>query len=163
MKYAHHAWVRLAKLSAEMQSIENVRTQKLEKEPDGFFLEASEGPYDCCICRESIPGNKIWWKPDGLRCADCWRSIQEGIIPALVWESDGVYIHDWRIKSDYQVHPSTRRKLERDGVLKGRALKRQNGDTYCTVYLVEENTEFLKRYPKKTEIKVEFAWSGDKK
>lgn len=104
----------------------------------------------------------MWWKPDGLRCADCWRNIQEGVIPALVWENEGVYIRDSDVKFNYRVHPATRRKLEREGFLKGRQLKRPNGDVYYTIYLVKENKAFFKRYPKNPEYKIELSWDREK-
>ena len=62
---------------------EHRRKLRLEKEPNGFFLEVSEGPLGCGICGRQHPGNEIWWNLDGLRCSDCWRNIKEGVIPSL--------------------------------------------------------------------------------
>lgn len=163
-KYEWDPIIQLAKLSGKHIGIENVRKRRLKDEPEGFFLEVSEGPYTCGVCHESTPGNKTWWNLDGLRCADCWRNIKEGLIPPLTWDHDNkVWIKDWQIKSDYSIHPGTRRKLEREGILRGRYLKRVDGTTYCTVYLVEENKDFFKKYPKKPEMKIEFTWSNEHK
>lgn len=163
-KYEWDPIIQLAKLSGKHIGVENVRKRRLKNEPEGFFLEASEGPYTCAVCQETTPGNKIWWNLDGLRCADCWRNIKEGVIPPLTWDHDNkVWIKDWQIKSDYSIHFGTRKKLEREGILRGRYLKRVDGTTYCTVYLVEENKEFSKKYPKKPEMKIEFTWSNEHK
>jgi DNA-directed RNA polymerase subunit RPC12/RpoP len=72
--------------------IEARRTKRLEKEPEGFFLDATEGPYTCGICGENHCGNEIWWNLDGLRCTNCWRNIKEGVIPSLKhrYDNDGV-------------------------------------------------------------------------
>jgi len=162
-KYGYDNYVQLARMMGKHEGIENMRRRRLEKEPDGFFLEATESPYTCGICGELTPGNTTWWNLDGLRCKDCWRNIQEEVIPSLKhrYDNDDTYFQDWQIQSDFGVHPATRSKLKREGLLKGRELKRQDGTTYYTVYLIEENKEFLKKYPKKPGIKVEFINSGD--
>ena len=149
-KYASNNLVQLAKLVGEQEGIENMRKRRLAKEPDGFFLEVSEGPYTCGICGESHYGNEMWWNLDGLRCVDCWRNIKEGVIPSLKhrYDDDSNWFQDWQIRSDYGVHSSTVRKLCREGLLHGRELKRKDGTIYYTVYLKNENQEFLKKYPK---------------
>ncbi|MCL5797388.1 MAG: hypothetical protein M1366_01115 [Patescibacteria group bacterium] len=164
-KYEYDNLVQLARMMGKHEGIENMRKSRLEKEPDGFFLEASEGPYNCGICGELTQGNNTWWNLDGLRCRDCWRNIQEGIIPSIKhrYDNDGVYFQDWQLNSDFSLHSSTARKLKREGLLHGRELKRQDGSIYCTIYLIGENKEFLKKYPKKPKMKVEFINTGDKK
>ncbi len=138
--------------------IEHSRKIRLKKEKvKGFFLDASEGPYTCGICKEVTPGNDIWWNLDGLKCRDCWRNIQKGVIPPLTYDSDDkTWIKEWQLQSDYGLHPATRGKLRREGILHGRDLKRKDGSIYCTVYLAEENKEFIKRYKRKSRIKVKF-------
>ena len=146
--------------------IEHLRKMRLKKEKvKGFFLEASDGHYTCAICRETLPGNEIWWNPNGLRCKDCWRNIQEGVIPALTYDSDDkIWIKEWQLQSDYGLHPATRGKLRREGILKGRDLKRKDGSIYCTVYLVKENKEFFLEHPKqKSSIKISFVNSKGNK
>lgn len=144
---------------------EHLRKMRLKKERvKGFFLDASDGHYTCAICGETLPGNETWWNPEGLRCRDCWRNIQEGVIPPLTYDSDdNVWIEEWQVQSEFGLHPATRGKLRREGILKGRDLKRKDGSIYCTVYLVKENKKFLKEYPKKPEMKVEIVNSRVKK
>ncbi|MBN1168983.1 hypothetical protein JXA63_03785 [Candidatus Woesebacteria bacterium] len=156
-KYEFHHMVQLARLVGQHEGIENLRKKRLEKEPEGFFLDESESTYSCGICGESTPGDKIWWNLDGLRCKDCWRNIKEGNIPPLKSRDDKVWLNDSSLSYNYSLHPSTRRKLVREGFLKRRELKRDNGSVYCTVYLVKENKEFFKKYPKKPKMKVTFV------
>ncbi|MFH1827105.1 MAG: hypothetical protein ABH812_01565 [bacterium] len=131
--------------------IEQRRKQRLKKEKiKGFFLEDEpDSYYTCAICRENYLGNNIWWNTKGLRCRDCWTNIQKKVIPSLDYDSDDkVWIKEWQLQYDYGLHPATRGKFRRQGILKGRDLKRKDGSIYCTVYLIEENKEFLKKYPK---------------
>lgn len=165
-KYASNNLVQLAKLFGQHDGIENMRKRRLAKEPEGFFLEASEGPYSCGICGEHYHGNEMWWNLDGLRCVHCWRNIKEGVISSLKHrhDDDSSWFQNWQIHSDYGVHPATRGKLRREGLLVGRDLKKPDGTIYCTVYLVSENKEFLKKYPKQdSKIKMEFVGSGNKR
>ncbi|HRN71081.1 MAG TPA: hypothetical protein PLS49_07935, partial [Candidatus Woesebacteria bacterium] len=149
-KYMSHNLVQLAKLSGEMDGIRETRKRRLEKEPNGFFLNDGGQGYTCGICYDSHGGEDIWWRLDGLRCRDCWRNIQEGVIPILDldkrrWEKE--FFTKYEITDKRGVHPSTIRKLRREGILHWRDLKRENGSIYYTIYLNSENKEFLKRYP----------------
>ncbi len=162
-KHVGSRWVRLAQMSGELEGIENARKRRLEKEPEGFFLEDSEGGgYTCNICHEQTPGSKVWWNLDGMRCSDCWRNIKEEVIPSLHRDNEDTWIREFQIQSDYGVHSATRRMLVRKGILIGRDLKRPDGDIYCTVYLIADNAEFLKQHPKKPEsepqINFHFPW-----
>ena len=148
----------------QQASTEHRRKLRLKKEKiKGFYLDSEDGHYTCAICRETVPSKDIWWNLKGLRCRDCWRNIQEGIIPSLTYDSeDKVWIKEWQLQSDYNLHPATREKLRREGLLKGTDLKRKDGSIYCTVYLVKENAEFFKKYPKKPKMKVKFLNKGQK-
>jgi len=151
-KYAHHNFVQLARIFGKHEGIDRVRKRRLEKTPDGFFLEASEGPYDCSICRRPHQGNKIWWNQYGQRCVDCWNNIKGGVIPKDLkheYDNKGQWISEWQIKDRYGVHPATRGKLVRQGFLEATELKDSKGTIYHTLFLESENKKFLAKYPKK--------------
>lgn len=150
-KYMHHNLVQLARMSGEFDGIEATRKRRLEKEPEGFYLDDGKGPYSCGICGEHYYGKDIWWTLNGLWCRNCWNNIKAGVIPPLKhrYDKDNIYFQDWQIESDFGVHPATRGKLKREGLLKGRELKNEKGQVYYTIYLVSENQEFLKKYPRK--------------
>jgi len=151
-KYEHHNLVQMARMSAEYEATKRIRTRRLKNEPDGFYLNDGGRGYTCGICRNHHDGEDIWWRPDGLRCRNCWNNIQEGVIPVLSldkewWEEE--HFDKYNIE-DRGVHPSSIKKLRREGGLVGRDLKDLSGHIYWTVYLVSENEEFLKKYPKKS-------------
>jgi hypothetical protein len=152
-KYMHNNLVQLAKMSGKFEGVENTRKRRLEKEPDGFFLDDGQGPYSCGICGHGAYGKDMWWREDGLRCRDCWTNIQNGAIPVLNLSSRKKrdFFKDWEIQSNYGIHPATRGKLKREGLLRGRELRNEKGQIYYTIYLIDENKEFLKKYPKKDE------------
>lgn len=159
-KYASNNLVQIGRMTGKYAGIENMRKRRLQKEPEGFFLEAGEGQLTCSICGEHYYGNEMWWNLDGTRCKDCWRNIKEGIIPSLTprYDDKSNWFESWQIKSNHGVHPSSVRKLVKEGLLHSRDLKRKDGTVYYTAYLVSENQEFLKKYPKKkSDIKMTIA------
>ncbi len=150
MKYSTSSWVKLAQMRGEQEGIDAVRKRRLEKEPDGFFLDA-DGYYNCGICYEGHYGNEIWWNLEGIRCADCWRNIKEGVIPQLkkhLFDNEDEWISHSQLNSRHNIHPSSVKKIRREGLLHGRDLRRTNGSVYETIYLLSENREFLKKYPR---------------
>lgn len=163
-KYMSNNLVQLAKMSGEFAGIEATRKRRLEKEPEGFFLNDGKGPYSCGLCGDNYYGKDIWWNLDGLRCRDCWRNIKEGVIPSLKYRYDKYknYFLDWELRSNFSLHGSTVRKIKKEGLLHGRDLKRQDGTIYCTVYLFDENQEFLKKYPKKPKMNIDWKTVNDK-
>lgn len=151
-KYSSNNLVQLARLFGEHDGIEAMRKRRLEKEPDGFLLNDGKVGYTCGICGESIPGENTWWDLKGIRCLDCQRNFKAGIVPLEIFDDDYGYdivIKSWNFRDNYGVHPASVKKLRREGLLHGRDLKRTDGSIYYTIYLVSENQEFLKKYPKK--------------
>ena len=53
-----HNLVQLARMSGEFDGIEATRKRRLEKEPEGFFLDDGKGPYSCGICGEYYYGKR---------------------------------------------------------------------------------------------------------
>jgi hypothetical protein len=158
-KYASHNIVQLSRIMGKHAGIEEIRKKRLEQEPEGFFLTSHEGPLTCGICDEVTPGDKIWWDLNGIRCADCQRNMKEGVFPVQICNDRKLWVKEFQFKYDYSIHPSMRRKFVKEGVLKARDLKRQDGKIYSTIYLVKENKAFFKKYPKKPEMKVEWKTS----
>lgn len=167
-KYGSHNIVQMAKMSGKWQGVKNLRTRRLEKEPEGFYLDASDGSgYSCGICGGSHEGNKIWWNLEGIRCSNCWENMKAGVIPKdlmHMYDKDKQWISDWEFKDKYGVHPATRDKLTKQGFLKVRELKNPLGQIYCSVYLKKENKPFLDKYPEipKTEPKITVTTSSSK-
>ena len=128
-----------------------LRKKRLRKEPKGFHLDESEGVYNCIVCHESISGLETWWDEWGTKCMNCQINLDKGVVPKEICKNDDIWFKDWQLQSDFGIHPMTAKKMRREGKLIGRELKDKNGRTYFTVYLVEENKEFLKQVKWKKE------------
>lgn len=146
LKYSNSA--EIARLLAEMEITERLRKKRLEKEPEGFFLEDRESGYSCKLCSRGLRGSESWWNLDGIQCADCRRNVKEGIIPAEIINNHDLWIASWQFKSEFGLHSATISKMKRKGELIGRELKDSEGKTYFTVYMVEDNKKFFKKHKK---------------
>ena len=88
----------------------------------------------------------------------------EGVIPPLKrnkHDDKTEWFDKFEITSNRGIHPSSIRKLRREGLLKGIDLKHKDGSEYHTIYLVSENGEFLDKYPKK-ESKIQMTMTDNK-
>ena len=164
-KYSSNNLVQLARLMGEFEGVKNMRKRRLLKEPDGFFLNDGNEGYTCGVCHETMSGDKTWWDLKGIRCADCQRNLKAGNVPLEIFDEDygfDVVISHWDFKDVYGVYPITVKRLKKEGLIKGHDLKREDGSIYYTIYLVSENHDFLKSYPKKDpKMKVEFINPGN--
>ena len=123
---------------------EKRKEKKLEEFPNGYHLEDRDGQYHCRICYRYIEGKDTWYDKYGLKCMDCQRNIDNGVIPGEICKDDSLWFKSWQLHNDLGIHPQTAKKLVREGKLKVRELKNEEGKTYFRVYLVKENKEFLK-------------------
>lgn len=154
VKYGHSNTVQLFKLFAEHKTTENIRMKRLKNEPEGFLLEDRDGGnYSCNICRKSIRGSETWWIPEGVICLDCQKNLTNKVIPKEVLTNHQVSFHKWDIEHEFGLHPATLNKLIRNGELIGRNLKDEQGKTYYTVFMAEDNVNFFKTHLRKREYK----------
>lgn len=74
---------------------EYLRKQRLKKEPKGFHLETGKY-YTCLICKETVPGEMVWWDKYRTKCMNCQRNLDEGVLPKKLlkgkFPSDNWYI-----------------------------------------------------------------------
>lgn len=153
-KYMSSTVVQLAKLCAESEGENILRTKRLSNEPDGFLLtENSDGYYSCGICYQSIRGFESWWNSYGITCENCHRNILEGIISSEVCSDRDTWFSFSDFDHAFGIHPQTGRKLARQGVVKGTELKNSDGVVYYTIFLVKDNVQFLKDHPQKEEFR----------
>ncbi len=119
------------------------RKQKLKKSPKGIHLEEDGSIFNCLICHRQISGKEGWWDEDGQRCMDCQRAIKEKLIPRSVLKDRDSWYADWELKSKFNIHPSTVRKLAREGKLKARLLRDKNGNIYEHIFIKKENPNLV--------------------
>ena len=131
-------------LIIDMYREEKQKERKLEEFPNGYHLEDRDGQYSCRICARYIHGKDTWYDKYGLKCMDCQRNIDNGVIPGKICKDESLWFKNWQLKSDLGIHPQTAKKLVREGKLKVQNLLDSEGKTYFQVYLVSENKKFLK-------------------
>lgn len=73
--------LQFVEILVKQAQIEHIGKQRLKKEPKGFHLDKSEGTYNCIVCHKYISGENTWWDKCGVKCIDCQRNLNEGIIP----------------------------------------------------------------------------------
>lgn len=121
------------------------RKLKLKDSPKGFPID-DDGTYSCFICYESITTVNGWYDKYGLKCLNCQRAVEKKIIPPIVFKDRKSWITNWELKDKFGIHPSTARKLIKEGKLKARVINKENGSTHYSIYLLSENQDFLKNY-----------------
>ncbi len=139
--------VNYVELVYEFATKEMRRQAKLKDNPKGYPIE--EDGYMCLLCRRPITKINGWYDKHGFKCSDCQRAFDKKLVPIKILKDRDSWFADWQIQDEFGVHPSTARKLARQGLLHGIDLKEKEGGIYLTVYLYRDNQEFLKRYPKK--------------
>lgn len=128
----------------EIAHREHLRKQRLKKESKGFYLEEDGKVYNCLICYKYISGREGWWDLNGQKCLDCQRAVDSGIIPASLCRDRDSWYAGWELKSKFNIHPTSVKKLTREGKLKVRLLTTENGTIYFQVFLKKENPYLLK-------------------
>jgi hypothetical protein len=144
VREASERLTRFASLLIDIFLEEKKKEKKLEEFPNGYHLEDRDGQYHCRICYRYIEGKDTWYDKYGLKCMDCQRNIDSGVIPGEICKDEDLWFKGWQLKSDLGIHPQTAKKLVREGKLKVRELKDEDDNTYFRVYLVSENKDFLK-------------------
>ena len=133
------------------------RKKKLKDKPRGFPID-EEGYFSCLICHTTISSENGWYDKYGFKCLDCQRAVNKKALPVKAQKDRDSWFADWQIQHEFNIHPSTRRKLQRKGLLKGVDLKREDGVVYFTLYLLKDNQEFIKKYPKEPKLRMTGFW-----
>lgn len=153
---------RFCTLIIDMYREEKLKEKKLEEFPTGYHLDDREGQYHCNICYKYITGEETWYDKYGLKCMDCQRNIDNGIIPGEICKNEDLWFKSWQLKSDLGIHPMTAKKLVREGKLKVKNLVDTTGKPYFQIYLISENKEFFTKCIPEEKRKHRWSYLDDK-
>ena len=128
----------LAKMAT--QDIENYL--RLEKEPEGWAINAEWGT--CSFCGLYMSMQESWFDKFGYKCKFCQRAVNEGVIPSSICRNKGRWFSFEDLKDKFGLHSATVRSLVRKGELKARVILNDAGRPHLTIFLREENYQFLK-------------------
>ncbi len=115
---------------------------RLEKEPDGWAISAEWGT--CNFCGLYMSMQESWFDKFGYKCKFCQRALKEGVIPSSVCRNKGRRFSFDDLKDMFGIHQNTARSLIRKGDLKARVILNDVGKAHFTVFLREDNYQFLK-------------------
>ena len=127
----------------EVSKQEYLRKQRLKKEPKGFHLEEGKH-FNCLVCGDTISGTQGWWDLGGAKCLNCQRAVDKKVIPKMVGHKRASWYSNWELKSKFVIHPSSVRRLVREGKLKSRDILNESGGVHYRVFLKKENL-FLRK------------------
>lgn len=128
----------LAKMAT--QDIDN--HLRLEKEPDGWAVDVEWGTCSFCGLYMSMKGS--WFDKFGYKCKFCQKAVNEGVIPSSICRNKAKWFSFDGLKETFGMHQNTIRSLVRKGNLKARVILNDAGKPHCTVFLREDNYQFLK-------------------
>lgn len=110
--------------------------KRLITEPKGFAVQ-SDG-YSCKLCGQSTYG-EMWYDDADLKCLICQRAVDQRIVPKYACRKRDSWYDMGELKDKFNLHPSTVRKMIRNGELKGRVIYNQEGNPHIWVFLKKEN------------------------
>jgi len=128
----------LAKMATK--DIENYL--RLEKEPDGWAINAEWGT--CSFCGLYMSMQESWFDKFGYKCRFCQRAVNEEVIPASICRNKGKWFSFEDLKDKFDINQNTARSLVRKGELKARVILNDASKAHYTIFLREENYQFLK-------------------
>jgi hypothetical protein len=85
-----------------------------------------------------------WFDKFGFKCRFCQRAVNEGVIPSSICRNKGKWFSLEDLKDKFGINQNTARSLVRKGDLKARVILNDTGKPHFTVFLREDNYQFLK-------------------
>jgi hypothetical protein len=76
----------------------------------------------------------------------CQRAVDDGTLPSFVCHYRDSFFLGWELKSKFNIHPATARKLVRQGKLFARIVHIDEYNTNEYVYLKKENPALIERH-----------------
>ncbi|MFH1694701.1 MAG: hypothetical protein ABH880_03035 [Patescibacteria group bacterium] len=128
--------MRFAELALELAEKDFRRQKKLEENPKGFHIEGIG--YTCRVCHESISNEETWYDKNGIKCLLCQRALDKKVIPQRVCKDRDSWYAMWELNKE-GIRTQTALKMMREGKLKARVVKGDNGKPHFYAFMKEEN------------------------
>jgi hypothetical protein len=133
---ARHNLVGFIETLIEMDQAQKALQARLKDKPEGFSI-VGEGTR-CSLCDRHFY-EEMWYDKWGGKCFDCQDAVDKRIVPGSICRDFNNEKHVIATELSYRtgLHVQTIKKLARQGKLKARAFKGQNGEVW--VFLRKEN------------------------
>ena len=129
----------LAEILLDQIIRDHKRNKRLEKSPEGYFMDDETGVYSCFICSRNFDAKDIWYDKYGYKCRDCQDNVINKVISKTLSKKKDSWCSDWQVSQILNLHPSTREKLIRNGDLTAIELKDSKGAVYQRVFMKNKN------------------------
>lgn len=117
------------------------RKHRLKTEPKGFPLDGSG--YTCSICNQHTKQGHSWYDKYGIKCSICQKGINKKQIPASIAKKQKTWYSTYDLESRFNIKSPTLKRWVKDGILKSRAIKNEQGNIHVQIFLIKDNKDFL--------------------
>lgn len=111
--------------------------ERLKELPQGFAL-LDKGTYNCSICYDRASGEEGWYDRFGIKCLPCQKAVEDGVVPGEICKDNDLWYSISDLKTNFNLHHTTVRKMIREKNLVARIIKR-NGRDHFFVFMKTEN------------------------
>lgn len=125
------------KLLWDLAAKDEQRKRRLKTEPKGFHLSGIG--YSCCICHATISNEETWYDAYGIKCLICQRALERKAIPKSVCKDRKSWYAMWELQDNFGIRYQTAMKMVKNGELKGRVIRNQEGKPHFWIFLKQEN------------------------
>jgi hypothetical protein len=116
------------------------------KNPKGLPASGKRGG-NCQICGTQIDEKTGWQDKWGFKCLDCQRAVDKKQIPGYVCQDHGSWYGGAQGLSErFNLPKKTINAYIKQGKLKSRDLKDEQGNTYLKIYLLADNESVFGKY-----------------
>lgn len=133
--------VSLVDLLLKMAHKEHLWKQRLLTEPKGFSLEGNGRT--CALCKKSMSEDENWYDKWGLKCKICQRAIDKKIIPGSILKNNKLWYSEYDLSDRFNLKKKHITSWIKEGIIKSREVKNDNGTTYTRIFLIKDNKGFL--------------------
>jgi DNA-directed RNA polymerase subunit RPC12/RpoP len=131
----------LAEILLDQVVRDHKRKKRLEKAPEGYYMDDETGVYSCFICSRNFDAKDIWYDKYGYKCRDCQINVTKKVISNTLSKKRDLWCADWQVSQLLNLHPSTREKLLRKGDLKAIRLIDKDGSEYMRIFMRKDNPQ----------------------
>jgi hypothetical protein len=121
---------------------ESRREEKLHLFPGGYPFDKDGA--SCGICGLPAPINKSWYDKYGLKCEECQRAVNDGIIPGEITGHADLYYSDHDLNRYFNLDDKAVNRWIKKGLLCPKVITKMNGrGKHYRVFMLSEHTKLL--------------------
>ncbi|MCX2475084.1 hypothetical protein OQZ33_12170 [Pedobacter sp. MC2016-05] len=150
----------MAEITVDQFLKDEALKDRLKEESKGFLTEKDYG-LPCCICHASRLDFDRWYDSNGIKCINCQKAIESGLIPAIVATDSDTYYSDNDLATYFKLHGKLLTEWINAKLLKPRIIRNFKNNRHFRLFLLQDNFYFLpaKSYLHKAAEDSDLHWS----